>query len=828
MVIARLVTAAQSLSVGYPAGLVGARELRLRYTSDMALVDRRREMAEVERLLECAAGGQGGVLVITGPPGSGRTELAAAAAREGARRGFEVLRTAVVRGQPGPLVWAQLLHDVGTPDNLAARLLDEAGPMELDTVARALAAGSRRLLVIDDIDHGGPEALQVLRAVAARAAACTTAVVVTSVLPPGLGTELRLGGLSEAELAAVTPDVPPRARHAVWLASRGLPGIASSLAAELAASGDNLDPLVHLALTAPSQAEFLDVDTGLVRLLEIAIPRAPEDSTKARLLARLAHEMLGDSSAGPRRRALADEALKLARDAAELRVLAEVLDARLHALWDPAGADDRLAAAAEIIDLARAAGDDIRERHDMFWRFVALMELGRVGEAESALAAFERAAIAAGDRQAAVMATARHAMLATFRGRFDEAARLITEVAAGGQRAGLPDTERLVTSLYAEIAFYRGPAAAPSAVDQLLALARRLPGHFMEANAAAWLVMLGREDEAQAEMDRVLPAALAGSGPRWLGAAAMLALVAAQTGDVSAAAQLREALLPYRGLLVVLGGANSCMGPVSFFLGLLAARLGLLDEAVGCLEEATAFAESAGTLPGQVLSLEHAAGALSLRQAPGDREKASACRARAAAIAERLGVTGMLSRLASASGQWALRRDGEDWLLEAGAERARLRDSRGLHYLRALLAAPGSEIPALDLVAGGPGLVVLDTETLLDATGRETYRHRIRQLDSELAAADRAGDSMAGERAQKERQALIGELRRATGLAGRPRRAAAEAERARVNVTRTIRAAIDRIMLAAPIAGAHLQSSIRTGTACRYQPSAGGPDRWHT
>src|SRR6266571_2881613 len=43
--------------------------LRLGYTSDMALVGRRLEMAEVERLLECAATGQGGVLAITGPPG---------------------------------------------------------------------------------------------------------------------------------------------------------------------------------------------------------------------------------------------------------------------------------------------------------------------------------------------------------------------------------------------------------------------------------------------------------------------------------------------------------------------------------------------------------------------------------------------------------------------------------------------------------------------------------------------------------------------------------------------------------------------------------------
>jgi hypothetical protein len=61
---------------------------------------------------------------------------------------------------------------------------------------------------------------------------------------------------------------------------------------------------VRLALTASSQADFLDVDTGLARLLELALPQAPDDSIKARLLARLAHELLGDSSAAPRRREL--------------------------------------------------------------------------------------------------------------------------------------------------------------------------------------------------------------------------------------------------------------------------------------------------------------------------------------------------------------------------------------------------------------------------------------------------------------------------------------------------------------------------------------------
>jgi hypothetical protein len=270
------------------------------------------------------------------------------------------------------------------------------------------------------------------------------------------------------------------------------------------------------------------------------------------------------------------------------------------------------------------------------------------------------------------------------------------------------------------------------------------------------------------------------------------------------------------------------MGPVSFFLGLLATQLGLLEEAVRSLEDATALGEEAGALPGQVLCLQATAAALDLRQAPGDRQKASACRARAQAIAGRLGEPGLLSRLASAPAQWSLLRDGEDWLLQAGAEQARLRDSRGLHYLRALLAAPGSEIPALDLVAGRPGLAPSDSGPLLDATARDAYRHRIRQLDDELAAADRAGDSAAAENAHREREALVTELRRATGLAGRPRRATAEAERARVNVTRSLRAAIDRIEMAAPIAGAHLASSIRTGTVCRYQPAPGGPDRWRT
>ena len=52
-----------------------------------------------------------------------------------------------------------------------------------------------------------------------------------------------------------------------------------------------------------------------------------------------------------------------------------------------------------------------------------------MAEAESALAAFEQQAAAAGDAEAVIMVTARRAMLAVLRGRFDQASQLAGKVA---------------------------------------------------------------------------------------------------------------------------------------------------------------------------------------------------------------------------------------------------------------------------------------------------------------------------------------------------------------------------------------------------------------
>src|SRR5262245_45875328 len=102
--------------------------------------------------------------------------------------------------------------------------------------------------------------------------------------------------LTEPELAGLLGGLPADAVHAIWLASGGLPGPALELAAP------DVDAVVRRALDLPSRVAFLELDAGLIRLLESVDPRDP--ALRARVLARLARELLADPSAATRRRAL--------------------------------------------------------------------------------------------------------------------------------------------------------------------------------------------------------------------------------------------------------------------------------------------------------------------------------------------------------------------------------------------------------------------------------------------------------------------------------------------------------------------------------------------
>ena len=144
------------------------------------------------------------------------------------------------------------------------------------------------------------------------------------------------------------------------------------------------------------------------------------------------------------------------------------------------------------------------------------------------------------------------------------------------------------------------------------------------------------------------------------------------------------------------------------------------------------------------------------------------------------------------------RRDGEVWNLAYACRRAQLRDAKGLRDLAVLLAVPGREVAATELVAGVHGgaataIAALGADPVLDDRARAAYRARLADLDDELAQADAHHDIGRSARLAAERDALIDELARATGLGGRRRRLGDATERARTTVTARIRDAIGRI-----------------------------------
>jgi hypothetical protein len=92
--------------------------------------------------------------------------------------------------------------------------------------------------------------------------------------------------------------------------------------------------------------------------------------------------------------------------------------------------------------------------------------------------------------------------------------------------------------------------------------------------------------------------------------------------------------------------------------------------------------------------------------------------------------------------------------------------------------------------------------------------------------AEAASDLVRAEHAQVEMEALLRELKRAVGIGGRDRPTGSDAERARVNVARSVRRSIAALADQAPLLGAHLEAAVRTGRHCIYLPEPGMNWSW--
>lgn len=144
-----------------------------------------------------------------------------------------------------------------------------------------------------------------------------------------------------------------------------------------------------------------------------------------------------------------------------------------------------------------------------------------------------------------------------------------------------------------------------------------------------------------------------------------------------------------------------------------------------------------------------------------------------------------------------------------------------MFHLAVLIANPGREIPAMELVAGldaltagayratGSGQEVLDREAV------RSYQRRLTALGTEIESG---GGSERAAAARAERDWLTAELARASGIGGRTRAFPDAAERARIAVGKAIRRALQRIADADAAIGDHLRQAVHTGVRCCYRP----------
>jgi tetratricopeptide (TPR) repeat protein len=611
--------------------------------------------------------------------------------------------------------------------------------------------------------------------------------------------------------------------------------------------------------------ERMSADHDWIALLEEALfALGDRDSPlRARVQACLAMALYW--SDGPERRdTLSREAVAMARRLGDTATLAFALDFRLKAVWRAGGVEERLATAAEILSLSQSNGDRHLELEARRWKVVSLLEQGDVVAADREIAAVTRIAEEVRDPLYRWQSLVWRAMRAALSGAFARAEELAGEALAAGERV----QSHVSTPVYLGQVF--GLRWLQGRLGELTDALRALIDDGVTAPAyrvglAQAAAQRGDVTLARRELDFLAAggfAVLPHDSAR-LTILVSLAEVVAGVGAAEHAARLYEELLPYAPLNVVVGPALGCFGAVARYLGILAAATGRIDDAERHLTQALEMNSRMGARGWLACAEADLAATLLRRRAPGDVERAAALRASAMQTAESLDMPLLREQLRSLATidpapvvrapssalPCRLVHEGDFWTVCFDGTTSRIRDAKGMRYLRMLLAHPGQDFHVLALVAdvedrrdasvqpmrmsdtalehlGMHRSVADDAGLVLDAHARASYRQRMADLEAERDEADAANDPGRRERAAQEIEFLERELANAVGLGGRLRRAGSPAERARVSVTRALRAAIARMSSANPALGRHLDSTVRTGTFCSYAPDPRVPAAW--
>ena len=588
-----------------------------------------------------------------------------------------------------------------------------------------------------------------------------------------------------------------------------------------------------------------------------------DPALRARLLARLAASLYYWSGTEERRRALVEEAVAIARRLDDAATLAHVLSNGQLATWGPDNTDRDLAWMEELLQLIeQVGGDDELELATRNRQIDFLVELADLPAADAALHALELRAIDSSDPRAEGYVYLQRGRHAAIEGRYAEAERVNAKAAAVGTR--LRDTNMVILARNQLV----GIRWAQGRFDEVEAQAREMSAKDVTPAWQAALVHVacdaGHHDEAR----RILEG-LAGDDfadiPRyngWLVSLGLLAEACIELGDLPRIEALYRLLSPFADRNVTTPQAVFAW-PVARFLGILAAALQDWDDAFEHFETARSMAVRMNGRPTLVRVALDEALLRMRRDAPGDRDRALELASGGAPIAAELGLERLSEQIAAISREIGgeeraaapgtagpvehvasarLRRDGEHWVFELGPRSIRIRDSKGLRYIAMLLANPGVEVHAVELVAAeggdsgdadGAGAATADEPSRrrdeglgLDSVAKETYRRRLAELRDDLEEAESFNDPERAARKHVEIEAIEQELAAAIGVSSEDSRAASNTERARVSVTKAIRGAIKRIQEHDPILARELDATVRTGTFCVHEPDPRHPLQW--
>ncbi len=607
-------------------------------------------------------------------------------------------------------------------------------------------------------------------------------------------------------------------------------------AAAIARTLADPDLLAGAALAYGAEIQIASVDPRFVELLLDTLRALPEANLamRARISARLAAaEQPAPDPTKPMARA--HEAIALARSSGDRDALRGVLFFAGSALVEFADPRERMPVNREMLTLAveaRDASQTFRAYLRLLWDH---LELGDNAAAAETACEVERVARELARPVHLATAMLVRAAMAAQRGAFAEAdalarsaerhsaatgplllqrfARALLQDDVGTLRASLPRIEPELESI---------PGGALYAA-LMRAMVRSREGDLVGARAAFDSVDLSQG------FVRFDPSALRNA-----------AEVCAELGETARARDLVPALRAMSNRFFAWGQSGMAVeGPVTGLLGRLLAITGEWEQAFEAFADAEARAKAAGALaPLAWIFLWHA----QARAAHGEPTIELELRARASALARELGMTQFLERIERAPTSIAeaneeerstpafrLAREGEMWCVTTAAGAFRLRDSRGLRMLAHLVSEPDREVHVL-LLAGegedaGHAGDLGDAGEILDATAVRAYKGRLEDLRERIEEADAHGDSPRARKLRDELDFLVRELAGGVGLRGRRRKAAAAAERARVNVQRRLRDAIRRIGEHAPTLGEYLGWTVRTGTFCAYRPARNTPRR---